>query len=84
MALKNPIRPDRAITVFAGGDVESTAHLRANYLAEIPPSSPSVSLFLDGKPVFHLHRSGIESRSAPEIAEVLKQAFEEHCAPKVR
>ena len=83
LALQSEVRPDRAITVFAGGDEEATAHVRARYLADYPPSSPSVALFQDGKPVFYLHRSGIESRGPEEIAEVLTGAFEKFCAPRV-
>ncbi|MBX9603302.1 MAG: BrxA/BrxB family bacilliredoxin [Bryobacteraceae bacterium] len=81
LALQNEIRPESAITVFAGGDEEATAHVRSRYLADYPPSSPSVALFQDGKAVFYLHRSGIESRGPEEIAEVLTSAFEKFCAP---
>lgn len=79
IALRNAVRPNAAMTVFAGGDVEATAHLRETHLAGFPPSSPSMALFRDGKPVFYLHRSEIETRQAPEIAMVLKAAFEKHC-----
>src|SRR5580700_6556877 len=59
MALKHPVRPSKAATVFAGGDEAAVAHLR-NILAEYPPSSPSMALFKDGKPVYMLHRTDIE------------------------
>ena len=78
-ALNYANRPDVAATVFAGGDVEAVAHLRQK-LAGYPPSSPSMALFRDGKPVFMLHRSDIESRTASEIAEILRGAFDEYCA----
>ena len=77
-ALKHQVRPDRAATVFAGGDVEATARVRE--LTALPPSSPSVFLFRGGKPIYAMHRHQIENRSALEIAAALKQAFEEHCA----
>lgn len=80
MALQRTARPDRAVTVFAGGDVEAVAHLRTGQLANVPPSSPSMAIFQDGVPVFVLHRSDIESREAPEIASVLAQAFDKFCA----
>ena len=80
MALNNPARPDRAITVFAGGDVDATEHLRDEYLKEYPPSSPSMAIFQDGKPVFYLHRHEIERRQAPEIAQILAAAFDKFCA----
>jgi putative YphP/YqiW family bacilliredoxin len=79
MALKHPARPSKAITVFAGGDVDATDHLRATHLAAFPPSSPSMALFEDGKPVFYLHRHEIETRQAPQIAQVLAQAFDRFC-----
>jgi putative YphP/YqiW family bacilliredoxin len=80
MALQHPARPARAITVFAGGDVDATDHLRSTHLAAFPPSSPSMALFEDGKPVFYLHRSEIETRQAPQIAQVLATAFDRFCA----
>ena len=79
MALQHPKRPAKAATVFAGGDEEATAHLRA-ILKDYAPSSPSVALFQDGKPVFVLHRHDIESRDAVSIAKILTNAFDQHCS----
>lgn len=79
MALQHPTRPDRTATVFAGADLEAVGRVR-ELLAEYPPSSPSIALFQDGKPVFVLHRHQIESREAPEIARILREAFDRHCA----
>src|SRR3982074_3357266 len=59
LALRHPVRPDKAATVFAGGDEEAVAHVRA-LLKDYPASSPSVALFRDGKPVYMLHRGDIE------------------------
>jgi putative YphP/YqiW family bacilliredoxin len=73
-------RPDRAVTVFAGQDLEATARLR-EYLAGIQPSSPSMFLLKDGDPVFALERRHIEGRSASAIASDLKGAFETFCGP---
>src|SRR5919206_454143 len=53
LALQHPVLPDKAATVFAGGDVEATARVR-EYIEDYPPSSPSVALFRDGKVVFML------------------------------
>ncbi len=78
MALGHQVRPDAAATVFAGGDVEAVARVR-ELLAGLPPSSPSMALFRDGKPVFMLHRHQIESRQAPEIAKLLTDAFDQYC-----
>ena len=81
MALKHPVRPAKAASVFAGGDEAAVAHLR-DILSEYPPSSPSMALFQDGKPVYMLHRSEIERREPFEIAELLTQAFDRFCASK--
>jgi putative YphP/YqiW family bacilliredoxin len=80
MALQAKARPTKAATVFAGGDEEATAHLRA-ILAEHghPPSSPSMALFKNGKPVYMLNRSDIERRDPMQIASLLVEAFNEHC-----
>lgn len=78
MALANEHKPDTVGTVFAGADVEAVAHLR-DLLAGLPPSSPSMALFRNGKPLFMLHRHQIESRQAPEIAQILTSAFDEFC-----
>jgi putative YphP/YqiW family bacilliredoxin len=80
-ALKHPVRPDRAATVFAGGDIEATARVRE--LANLPPSSPAVYLFRGGKPIYAMHRHQIESRAAFAIADELRRAFEEHCTRPV-
>jgi putative YphP/YqiW family bacilliredoxin len=79
MALDHPNRPDKAATVFAGADLEAVTHVR-ELLAGYPPSSPSIALFQDGKPVYMLHRHQIESRQAPEIALMLTKAFDQYCA----
>ena len=78
MALTHPNHPDKVATVFAGADLEAVARVR-ELLPGVPPSSPSMALFRDGKPVFTLHRYQIESRQAPEIAELLVQAFDRFC-----
>jgi putative YphP/YqiW family bacilliredoxin len=82
MALQHSIRPDKAATVFAGGDDAAVEHLR-EILADYPPSSPSIALFRDGKPVYMMHRGDIERRDAFQIAQVLKEAFERFCVKPV-
>jgi putative YphP/YqiW family bacilliredoxin len=84
LALQHANRPEAAVTVFAGGDVEAVAHLREKHLANagVPPSSPSLALFRDGKPVWAMHRFQIESRQAPEIAADITRAFDEFCTPQ--
>ena len=77
-ALKHSVVPTTSATVFAGADVEAVQRVR-ELLPQFPPSSPSVALFKDGVPVFMLHRQQFENRQAYEIAQVLAQAFDEHC-----
>jgi putative YphP/YqiW family bacilliredoxin len=72
-------KPDRAITVFAGADLEAVARVR-ELCAGYPPSSPSFAIFRDGRPVYMMHRFQIEGRNAQTIAEDLKDAFAEYCA----
>ena len=78
MALQHSVTADHTATVFAGGDEAAVAHLR-DILKDFPPSSPSIALFKDGKPVKMIHRRDIEPREAPEIARLLTQAFDEFC-----
>ncbi len=78
MALEHHNRPDSAVSVFAGADLAAVARVR-ELLPGVPPSSPSMALFRDGKPVFMLHRHQIESRHAPEIAKLLMEAFDQYC-----
>ena len=82
-ALKHPVLPDKVGTVFAGGDIEATNRLR-DYLKDYPPSSPSVAIFRDGKPVFVLQRYQIENREAYEIAQSLTKAFDEYCVRQTK
>ncbi|MDE0434148.1 MAG: BrxA/BrxB family bacilliredoxin [Bryobacterales bacterium] len=78
-SLESDVKPDKVATVFAGGDLEAVAHVR-QILSDYPPSSPSVALFLNGKPVYMLHRHQIEGRDPSQIAAALQQAYQEHCA----
>jgi putative YphP/YqiW family bacilliredoxin len=79
LALRHTPRPDRVTTVFAGADVDATDRARG-YFAGYRPSSPSVGLLRDGKVVFMLERADIENRTAEQIAEVLKSAFDQVCS----
>lgn len=77
-ALENGTKPARSITVFAGQDREATEKARG-YFTGYAPSSPSIGFLRDGKLVHMLQRSDIETRTADQIAEKLKDAFEQHC-----
>jgi putative YphP/YqiW family bacilliredoxin len=77
MALQHARRPQRLATVFAGQDKEATQQARGRF-AHIPPSSPSMALFKDGKVVDFLPRHRIEGRSAEQVAADLKAMFDRH------
>jgi putative YphP/YqiW family bacilliredoxin len=79
LALEGERRPDRVASVFAGQDLEATAKARA-YIADIPPSSPSIAFFKDGELVYFIPRHRIEGRNAQAVAGDLAQVFDEHCA----
>ncbi|WP_438431317.1 BrxA/BrxB family bacilliredoxin [Gorillibacterium sp. sgz500922] len=80
LALEGEAKPDRLYTVFAGQDKEATAAAREQFLAEYPPSSPSIALFKDGKLVHFIPRHRIEDRSAEMIAGDLTAAFQTYCS----
>ena len=83
MALQtSPAKPSQSISVFAGQDLEATARARELFLG-VPPSSPSIGLMRDGKLIYFMPRSSIESRDAASIASDLVAAFQQHCADTV-
>jgi putative YphP/YqiW family bacilliredoxin len=78
-ALQHRNRPDVLATVFAGADIEAT-HRAREYFSGYAPSSPSIGLLREGKLVYMMERSQIESRSAEMIAAELTAAFDKYCA----
>lgn len=79
LALQNDVIPDHLFTVFAGMDQEAVARAREK-MADIPPSSPCIALFQDGKPIFVLERRHIERMSPVDIANALIRVFNEKCS----
>ena len=79
LALQHDKRPDKAITVFAGADIDATARARS-YFVPYPPSSPQIALFKDGALVYMLERHQIEGKFAEQIAQELTEAFDRFCA----
>ncbi len=77
-ALQNANRPDVVATVFAGADIDATDRAR-QYFTGYAPSSPSVGILRDGKLLYMMERSQIESRNAEMIASELAQAFDKFC-----
>ncbi len=76
-------KPDQSITVFAGQDQEATARAREFFVGQ-PPSSPSIGILRDGKLVYFMPRSAIESRDAFAIATELSTVFQQHCSDPVQ
>ena len=80
MALQNAeAKPEKAITVFAGADIDATDVAR-NYFEGYAPSSPAIGLLKDGKLVQMFERRDLEGRPPVQIAQALVNAFNEHCA----
>ena len=79
LALDHAVRPNKVATVFAGADIEATDRARG-YFTGYPPSSPSIGLLRDGKLVWMLERRQIENQGPQQIAEMLRNAFDEWCA----
>jgi putative YphP/YqiW family bacilliredoxin len=78
MALQNEAKPNRAITVFAGADIDATDIAR-DYFTGFAPSSPSIGLIKNGKLVQMFERRDLEGRPPVQIAQALVNAFNEHC-----
>ena len=80
MALREGVRPDDMISVFAGADIEATQRARELFKG-YAPSSPSIAVLEDGEIVYMLERHEIEGREAPQIAGILREAFDKLCTP---
>jgi len=78
MALQNAAKPEHLYTVFAGQDKEATERART-YFTGYPPSSPSIGLLRDGKLIYMMQRSEIETRMPQQIAADLVAAFDKYC-----
>lgn len=79
MALQNSeAKPDRAITVFAGADIDATDTAR-EFFTGYPPSSPAIGLIKNGELVQMFERKDLEGRHPMMIADALTEAFEKHC-----
>ncbi len=79
MALANsPAKPDKAITVFAGADIDATDTAREMFTG-YAPSSPSIAFIKNGELVKMYERKDLEGRPPQVIAQSLIEAFNEHC-----
>ena len=80
MALQNSEnKPDRAITVFAGADIDATDTAREHFTGFMP-SSPAIALLKNGELVKMFERRDLEGRHPQTIAESLADAFAAHCS----
>jgi putative YphP/YqiW family bacilliredoxin len=79
LALQHSVKPDHAVTVFAGQDREATDRARS-YFQGHPPTSPAIAIFRDGQLAYLMQRSAIESSTASAIAQELTRAFEAYCS----
>jgi putative YphP/YqiW family bacilliredoxin len=80
MALANSEnKPDRAITVFAGADIDATETARAHFTGYMP-SSPSIAFIKNGELVQLFERRDLEGRPPAMIAQSLIEAFSQHCS----
>jgi putative YphP/YqiW family bacilliredoxin len=71
-------KPDKAITVFAGADIDATDKAR-DFFAGYAPSSPSIGLLKNGELVKLFERRDLEGRPPQVIAEELANAFQQYC-----
>lgn len=72
-------KPDRAITVFAGADIDATDTAR-EFFTGYAASSPSIAFLKNGELVQMFERKDLEGRHPMVIAEALTEAFNKHCA----
>ena len=79
LSLQSKLVPDHLVTVFAGQDLEAVAKVRS-LVSPLPPSSPSMFLFKDGKFVWALQRYEIEGHSTIDVANKLASAYENYCS----
>jgi putative YphP/YqiW family bacilliredoxin len=80
MALQNSEnKPARAITVFAGADIDATETARDHFTG-YQPSSPSIAFLKNGELVQLFERRDLEGRHPAVIAQALVEAFNNQCA----
>jgi len=81
LALQHTTIPDKLYTGFAGMEREAVDRIR-QYVTNFPPSSPSIALFKNGELIYFMQRYDIEGRNKIEIAETLREVFDEVCSNK--
>ena len=71
--------PKAFATVFAGGDLEATERVRALH-SPVPPSSPAIIYFREGKPAFMMQRHEIQGQPPELVAQALRGGLSEFAA----
>ena len=80
MALQHSeAKPDKAITVFAGADIDATEKAR-EYFTGYGPSSPAIGILKNGQLVKLFERRDLEGRPPQVIAQALAESFNTYCA----
>ncbi|WOV88973.1 BrxA/BrxB family bacilliredoxin [Sporosarcina oncorhynchi] len=69
-------KPNHLLTVFAGQDKEATLMMR-DYFPEVPPSSPSIAVWKDGKLAYFIPREQIENFEMEQIKEHLSGVLDQ-------
>jgi putative YphP/YqiW family bacilliredoxin len=77
-SLNHSVKPERAVTVFAGQDKAATSQMRM-YFGDIEPSSPSMALLKGNEVVHFIPREQIEDNTPEGILENLISAYEKYC-----
>jgi putative YphP/YqiW family bacilliredoxin len=78
LSLQQEVKPDSVATGFAGNDTESVNFVRS-LVPQAPPSSPSVYIFKQGKPVSYVPRHVFEGGHPESVASHLAREYEKHC-----
>lgn len=74
--MKGDIKPDHALTVFAGQDKEATEKARS-YFTGFAPSSPSFAVLKDGAIITMVERHEIEGHQVEEVVAALQSALKQ-------
>ncbi len=75
IAVENSDKRVSMASVFAGQDIEATKTAR-DKISELPPSSPSIVFFKNGKVAYFMKREEIQGRPEEEVADTIKELIE--------
>ncbi len=78
-SVQTDLIPDKLLTLFAGMEKEAVTHYRNKYLADYEPSSPSLTLFRNGKILSIFHRHDLVDKTPEEISGLLTEIYADNC-----